>query len=238
MSDIAGAATAASVEVESEDDADANKKQLSELRSIWDCEYVSKTGDKESGEEWECHWCSHKFKGWNAAKALTHVVRKGGKNDLRDCTGKILPDYATRYKALYDAKMNKKRARVEADRGVIQANTTEAAALLQKKKKRSPDAALPHERGGPLMRLTADMFRQHSDLYLKQAAILERIATNPTDPVSWQLEEPSPESIQDCLLRENTAALAVKSYQSMLQVQQRVDYLERLMIRNGIGKKQ
>jgi hypothetical protein len=104
-------------------------------------------------------------------------------------------------------------------------------------KKQTQSAALPVQKQAQLLRLTADMFRQHSELYLKHAGVLERVASNPSDPLAWQLEEPSPEQIQDKLLQEHAADLAVKGYHSMLQVQKRVDYMEGLMIKNGIGKR-
>jgi hypothetical protein len=90
------------------------------------------------------------------------------------------------------------------------------------------------DRSRLLLRVTAHMFRQHSDLLEQQAAVLERMATNPFSPSSWAVDEPSPESRQREQVQENASALAVKSYESMLQVQKRVDYLERLLARNGI----
>jgi hypothetical protein len=90
------------------------------------------------------------------------------------------------------------------------------------------------DRSRLLLRMTAHMFRQHSDLLEQHAAVLERMATNPCSPSSWAVDEPSPESLQRQQVQENTAALAVKSYESMLQVQKRIDYLERLLARNGI----
>lgn len=86
------------------------------------------------------------------------------------------------------------------------------------------------------MRVAAKMFRQHSDLFEQQAAVLERIASDPQSPSSWAIDEPSPESRQRQIIQENTTALAVKSYESMLQIQKRVDYLERLLARNGIKR--
>jgi hypothetical protein len=109
--------------------------------------------------------------------------------------------------------------------------------MKQTQNQQRESAVLPAQKQGLLLRLTADMFRQHSELYLKHAAVLERVASNPSDPLAWQLEEPSPESIQDKLLQENVAALAVKGYQSMLQVQKRVNFMEGLMMKNGIGKR-
>jgi hypothetical protein len=100
----------------------------------------------------------------------------------------------------------------------------ESEQLLDVESKRSP----------VLLRLTAEMFRQHSDLFLQHAAVLERVATHPNDPSSWKIEEEPPESVQKTLLRENVTALAIKSYESMLLVQKRVDYLETVMRRNGL----
>jgi len=88
-----------------------------------------------------------------------------------------------------------------------------------------------------VLRLMADMFRQHSDMYLQHAAILERIVSQPNNPQSWMLQEETPESIAREIRQEETSTLAVKSYQSMLQVQKRVDNMERLMTRNGFSKK-
>ena len=87
-----------------------------------------------------------------------------------------------------------------------------------------------------ILSVAAKMFRQHSDLFEQQAAVLERIASDPQSPSSWAVEEPSPESRQRQIIQENTTALAVKSYESMLQIQKRVDYLERLLARNGIKR--
>ena len=88
-----------------------------------------------------------------------------------------------------------------------------------------------------MARLAADMFRQHSDLYLKHAAMLERIASNPNNVDAWKLEEETPECIERELQQQETTTLALKGYQACLQVQKRVDAMERLMIRNGISKK-
>jgi hypothetical protein len=53
---------------------------------------------------------------------------------------------------------------------------------------------------------------------------------------NWMLEEESPERIAARLQQEETTTLAVKSYEGMLQVQKRVDHMERLMTRNGMSK--
>jgi len=92
-----------------------------------------------------------------------------------------------------------------------------------------------HDHSPLLLRLAADMFRKHSDLFLQQAATLERISATPAKPESWNLTEASPESIQASIRQEQLSDLVVKSYESMCQVQKRVDYLEQLLIINGVG---
>lgn len=87
-----------------------------------------------------------------------------------------------------------------------------------------------------ILAVASKMFRQHSDLFEQQAAVLERIASDPQSPSSWAIDEPSPESRQRQVVQESTAALAIKSYEGMLQIQKRVDYLERLLARNGIKR--
>lgn len=101
----------------------------------------------------------------------------------------------------------------------------------------NPESAeLPKFKSPLIARLTADMMRQHSRLYLQHAAVLERLAQDPNSPQNWMLTEESPEHIAARLQQEETTTLAVKSYEGMLQVQKRVDHMERLMTRNGMSK--
>lgn len=85
-----------------------------------------------------------------------------------------------------------------------------------------------------LLRLVADMFRQHADLFSQQAQVLEKVATKPELPSSWQLEDETPEKVQQVLLQQRTSAVAMKSYEGVLQVQKRVNYLDSLFRRSGI----
>lgn len=102
---------------------------------------------------------------------------------------------------------------------------------------RNESTELPTFKSPLLLRLTADMFRQHAALYEQHAAILERISSKPNELESWQLQEETPESISSRLQQEDTTTLALKGYNSMLQVQKRVDHMERLMHRNGMTVK-
>jgi hypothetical protein len=81
------------------------------------------------------------------------------------------------------------------------------------------------------------MFRQHADLYQQHAAILERISASPNSIQAWQLEEPCPERVAAQVNEEETTTLALKGYESMLQVQRRVNHVERLVKRSGVGVK-
>jgi hypothetical protein len=98
-------------------------------------------------------------------------------------------------------------------------------------------AELPRFKCPLVLKLAADMFRQQSDLYLHHAAILERISKDPANPESWMLQEETPEVLERRIRQDETTTLAIKSYESMLQVQKRVDGMERLMSRNGVNTK-
>lgn len=102
---------------------------------------------------------------------------------------------------------------------------------------RNESSELPTQKSPLVLRLTADMFRQHAELYQKHAAILERISSNPNALESWQLSEETPENIAARIQQEETTTLALKGYNSMLQVQKRVDHMEQLMKRNGMTVK-
>lgn len=104
----------------------------------------------------------------------------------------------------------------------------------EKSKQQSSEDNKPKGRSPPLLRLTAEMFRQHASMFLQQAAVLERVAMEPTDPTSWKIREEAPENVQKRLLQENVGLLAMKSYESMLQVQKRVDCLERMLKEQGV----
>jgi hypothetical protein len=94
----------------------------------------------------------------------------------------------------------------------------------------SNDDSISHK----ILQLTALMFQQHADLLENQASILNRMASRPDSPTSWAIEEPSPECSQNQLVKEKTEALVIKSYEGMLQIQNRVDYLQNQMRLNGI----
>ena len=96
--------------------------ELPPLHNIWDCPYLNKIvrtdDDGKSYAGWTCGWCppqkdgstAKPFRGTNATKALSHVVKVSG-NDIRPCCGIIPADKARQYNALYLSKAMQKDLR-------------------------------------------------------------------------------------------------------------------------------
>ena len=60
------------------------------LRSVWDFEKIERRGGPDQKTRmWHCGWCGLTLKGWNATKALAHVTRAAGNNDVKPCRGTI-----------------------------------------------------------------------------------------------------------------------------------------------------
>ena len=61
-----------------------------EYKTVWDFENISKRGGPDPFSKcWHCGWCGLTLKGWNATKALNHVSKATGNNDVKACTGSI-----------------------------------------------------------------------------------------------------------------------------------------------------
>ena len=90
--------------------------------TIWDCPYLNKiVRTDEHGKSyagWTCGWCplqkdgsaAKPFRGTNATKALSHVVKVSG-NDVCPCCGIIPAAKARQYNALYLSKAMQKDLR-------------------------------------------------------------------------------------------------------------------------------
>jgi hypothetical protein len=60
------------------------------LKSVWDFEKIEKRGGPDVfSKYWHCGWCGLTLRGWNATKALNHVSKAAGNNDVKACTGPI-----------------------------------------------------------------------------------------------------------------------------------------------------
>lgn len=59
-------------------------------KTVWDFEKIEKRGGPDSfSKVWHCGWCGMTLRGWNATKALNHVSKAAGNNDVKACTGAI-----------------------------------------------------------------------------------------------------------------------------------------------------
>ena len=58
---------------DTESESEQGKKLLS---SIFEDPYASTYLCNEGKKRWKCEWCKKDFSGWNATKALLHLVQK------------------------------------------------------------------------------------------------------------------------------------------------------------------
>lgn len=77
-------------EVMSEMGASVVTASNSVLKSVWDFEKIEKRGGPDQASKcWKCGWCGLTLRGWNATKALNHVAKATGNNDVKSCSGSI-----------------------------------------------------------------------------------------------------------------------------------------------------
>ena len=81
---------------------------LPKLESIFDCEKITKGAKADGTAMWKCHHCGDSFVGNNATKAILHVLRIKGQQNIRGCTAEIPSIVSRRYEALY-SKQNSSR---------------------------------------------------------------------------------------------------------------------------------
>jgi hypothetical protein len=54
------------------------------IKVVWDFEKIEKLGGPDSAsKKWRCNWCGLTLSGWNATKALSHVTKSPGNNDVK-----------------------------------------------------------------------------------------------------------------------------------------------------------
>jgi Protein of unknown function (DUF 659) len=110
-----------------------------ELKMIFDDDHINKYNDSKGKPRWKCKWCSCSFAGWNATKALAHVV-KGSKADIKFCTGKISSSSRALYIRLYERCQRRRSAsrdRIIALTDSIKTNNNRAAHSYSEEKERS-----------------------------------------------------------------------------------------------------
>lgn len=115
------------------------------LKSVWDFEKIEKSGGPDPfSRTWSCGWCGMTLKGWNATKALNHVAKAAGNNDVKACPGSIPKAtlalfQAFRYKKLGVASV--KRQHQEAFTDSVAANQNSVAVLFENQRLRVSSTA-------------------------------------------------------------------------------------------------
>jgi hypothetical protein len=119
------------------------------INTVWEDDHFRRIMDENGNPRWKCLWCDTTFAGWNATKALYHVVRVRG-FDIAPCSGTISYDAALKYKALYDGKVKKRESissRKATIKRVIDNSNVVAANELEKRQsaKKSKIIKIPNE---------------------------------------------------------------------------------------------
>jgi hypothetical protein len=111
------------------------------LQSVWDFENIKKRGGTDVFARcWHCAWCGLTLKGWNATKALNHVSKATGNNDVKACTGPIPKEtlrifQAFRFQKLGAASVKKQQKAAFNDS--ISENQHSLAVMFEAKRSRS-----------------------------------------------------------------------------------------------------
>jgi hypothetical protein len=85
---------------------------LDDIKSVWEFEKVEKLGGPDDfSKRWHCGWCGSTLKGWNATKAMNHLARLAGNNDVKSCSGPISRDMLELFKGFRLRKIGKKAAK-------------------------------------------------------------------------------------------------------------------------------
>lgn len=86
-----------------------SKTNLDDIKSVWQFEKVSKLGGPDDlSKRWHCGWCGTTLRGWNATKAMVHLARVPGNNDVKACGGSIPKDMLALFCGFRLRKIGKK----------------------------------------------------------------------------------------------------------------------------------
>ena len=119
----------------SDEEEDDDEKNLSYIfEDAYATTYITDDGKKR----WRCEWCKKDFAGWNATKALLHLIQKK-KVDIAPCQVKISQESTKRYMKLFTKKKDKedstKRRRDSMERSIESKHVRAAVSLESSKKK-------------------------------------------------------------------------------------------------------
>jgi hypothetical protein len=92
VSELGGGSSSAAVTPGSKGSKDStpSSSAVAEVKTVWDFEKMEKRGGPDAfSKSWYCGWCGLSLKGWNATKALNHISKAPGNNDVKACSGAI-----------------------------------------------------------------------------------------------------------------------------------------------------
>jgi hypothetical protein len=105
------------------------------LKSVWEFEKIEKRGGPDPFSRcWHCGWCGLTLKGWNATKALNHVSKAKGNNDVKACSGAIPLNTLALFQAFRHEKCGAatvKRRHKEAFSDSISVNQQDLSSMLE-----------------------------------------------------------------------------------------------------------
>jgi len=111
--DCAEASMSAAGSVDNGDACLSTAASMPPLKRIFDCEKLIR-GVNTNGPYWECKHCNNIYAGINATKALCHVLKIKGTQNVAACKEEIPLIYLQRYEDLYSWQHRGKEAKAEA----------------------------------------------------------------------------------------------------------------------------
>jgi hypothetical protein len=124
-----------------------------EIKTVWDFEKIEKRGGADPASRcWCCGWCGLVLKGWNATKALNHVSKAKGNNDVKACTGSIPPATLVVFQAFRLKKFGTtvaKRGHKESFAESIATNQQSISVMFEAQRSRSSKSAEIVDMTGP-----------------------------------------------------------------------------------------
>jgi len=110
--DCAEASLSVAGSVENDDGCLSTAASFRPLKRIFDCEKLVR-GVNAKGLYWECKHCNNIYAGINATKALCHVLKIKGTQNVAACKGEIPLMYLHRYEHLYSRQHRGKEVKAE-----------------------------------------------------------------------------------------------------------------------------
>jgi len=97
----ANSSTATATEGGSQSNISTIRTARNRAKSVWEFEMLERSGDNKVTGKWKCLWCTNEFKGWNATKALHHLLSTT-KSNVKGCTGRIDNKAMSEYMAFHE----------------------------------------------------------------------------------------------------------------------------------------